>query len=413
MIWDPGSDCREDDELFVSSLLKLKYPELQANVASVCTGTIIVNTTGRLKLPNVLFDTGALHGSYISKDLVDKYRKNMKSRIRNVSGEVVLGDSSTKVKVNERINLPVEFVDWKGKSYAAMIDFCVWSMPGLDAIIGLPDILDHFLGFLVDMLETSRDDHKSDLVKAVFSLEERYHDLVKPWTVEQDPESPEEAESYVPCDFTGPLYYLSKPYEEVLEEYQAMFDEHVAEDWRKNTNVLKLLSTEKAKDVFCPAKWKGINGFEPLELQFKPEMPGEYKPAVRPINPRLYEDASIEFKRMEGYMYTDSDSPIASPLVIAPKATKPFIRICGDYIWVNRWLHVGHYYIPHVMKELEKAAGYEYFMDLDLTNSFHQIKLGPITSNKLSVVTPWGLRRPVYLPEGVAPASGTLQKMVM
>ena len=29
------------------------------------------------------------------------------------------------------------------------------------------------------------------------------------------------------------------------------------------------------------------------------------------------------------------------------------------------------------------------------------------------MVTPWGLRRPVYLPEGVAPASGILQKTVM
>ena len=31
----------------------------------------------------------------------------------------------------------------------------------------------------------------------------------------------------------------------------------------------------------------------------------------------------------------------------------------------------------------------------------------------LSVTTPWGLKRPIYLPEGVAPASGILQRMVM
>jgi len=67
----------------------------------------------------------------------------------------------------------------------------------------------------------------------------------------------------------------------------------------------------------------------------------------------------------------------------------------------------------HVVRELERAAGYKYFIDLDLTNSFHQIILGPVTSAKLSVTTPWGLKRPVYLPEGVAPASGILQRMVM
>jgi hypothetical protein len=112
-------------------------------------------------------------------------------------------------------------------------------------------------------------------------------------------------------------------------------------------------------------------------------------------------------------MYVDSYSPIASPLVVAPKATKPFIRLCGDYRWVNQYKKTAQYYIPHVMKELEMAAGYSYFIDLDLTNAFHQIVLSKETNEILSVTTPWGLKRPVFLPEGVAPASGILQRMVM
>jgi len=64
-------------------------------------------------------------------------------------------------------------------------------------------------------------------------------------------------------------------------------------------------------------------------------------------------------------------------------------------------------------EELERAAGYLYFIDLDLTNAFHQIILSKETSEMLSVTTPWGLKRPVFLPEGVAPASGILQRMVM
>ena len=400
--------------VLIASLLKLCYPEMESVVASVCSGSIVINDSRKIRLPRVLFDTGALHGSYISRELIDRFRVSMGSRIRKVDGEVVLGDNNTRIRVKERITLPIEFVDWKGNSYLAMVDFCVWDMPGLDAIMGLPDILGSFLDFMVDMLEANRkQEQQNDNVLAVCSLQEKYPDLVRPWTVEQDGESPEEEESYIPCSFTEPLYYLAKPHSEVIEEYKAEFEKHIAEDWKLNTNVVEILLGSKALEVFCPAEWKGISGFEPLELVWKEEMPVMYKPAVRPINPRLYEDASKEFKRMDTYMYTESDSAIASPLVIAPKATKPFIRICGDYIWINRWLHVGHYYIPNVMKELEKAAGFQYFLDLDLTNSFHQIKLGPVTSNKLSVVTPWGLRRPVYLPEGVAPASGTLQKMVM
>ena len=53
------------------------------------------------------------------------------------------------------------------------------------------------------------------------------------------------------------------------------------------------------------------------------------------------------------------------------------------------------------------------FLDLDLTNSFHQIPLGENTRQKLAVQTPWGLVEPMLLPEGVSPASGYLQKYVM
>ena len=53
------------------------------------------------------------------------------------------------------------------------------------------------------------------------------------------------------------------------------------------------------------------------------------------------------------------------------------------------------------------------FIDLDWTNSFHQIPISEQTSNRLSIQTPWGLVRPIFVPEGVGPASGILQKCVM
>jgi hypothetical protein len=61
---------------------------------------------------------------------------------------------------------------------------------------------------------------------------------------------------------------------------------------------------------------------------------------------------------------------------------------------------------------LTKAAGWKIFVDLDMTNSFHQIPIDEASSNLLSVSTPWGLFRPLFLPEGVGPASGILQSIV-
>ena len=115
---------------------------------------------------------------------------------------------------------------------------------------------------------------------------------------------------------------------------------------------------------------------------------------------------------MRTYFYETSTSPIASPLVIAPKATAPFIRLCGDYRPVNPYVSVPQEPIPHVQQAIAKAAGFTIFVDLDMTNSFHQIPIDFPSSNLLSVSTPWGLFRPKFLPEGVGPASGILESIV-
>jgi hypothetical protein len=52
------------------------------------------------------------------------------------------------------------------------------------------------------------------------------------------------------------------------------------------------------------------------------------------------------------------------------------------------------------------------FADLDWTNAYHQLRLDAETSRKLSVVVFGEQVEPVFMPEGVGPASGILQKVV-
>ena len=380
---------------------------------------VVIPEDYKICLNKVLWDSGALHSSYISQQWLDRHREILGERIRNVDTIVRLGDSKTCINLNEKVALEVEATSPVSSSSRkiAKVDFCVMSMPGMDAIIGLPDILNIYLDIFVDILEsgryqkgTARDSfHLTELE----DLERRHSDLEMPWKEQLDETPLEELETEDPCSFTGPLYYLSKPHVEVVEEYFQMFDEHISPEWRNEPALLELLQSPEAVQVFVPSEWKGINGFDPVTFEFKEDMPKVHRSASRPVNMRIFQDARVEFERMCTYMYVDSDSPIASPLVVAPKATKPFIRLCGDYRWVNQYVKTAQYYIPHVMKELEKAAGYTFFIDLDLTNAFHQIVLSKETSEVLSVTTPWGLKRPVFLPEGVAPASGVLQRMVM
>ena len=376
----------------------------------------------QLPLCNVLLDSGALHGSYISKDWVNARRELLRADLRRVQGAVKMGDNKTLVPIQEILRINVILTrSTTGERVKARLDLAVLDMNGgLDAIIGLPDILNHFLDVFIDLLESASPIEsvrpsatESISMMTLDELKESYPDLVDTWTTQVEAIAPEEMDTEEPCSFTGPLYYLSKPYDEVLADYFNMFDSHIAPEWRQDSRLLELLHSEEAIMVFAPRVWTGIEGIDPIELDFSEDMPKVHKPSPRPLNPKMKEAAVKEFERMCTYMYTDSDSPIACPLVVAPKATPPYVRICGDYVWVNRYVRTGQYYIPHVMKTLEKAAGFTHWLDLDLSNSFHQLLLGERTSNILSVATPWGLKRPKYLPEGVAPASGLLQRAVM
>ena len=109
-------------------------------------------------------------------------------------------------------------------------------------------------------------------------------------------------------------------------------------------------------------------------------MPKVHKARARQMNPKLKDSAETECQRLKKYLWVESDSTIASPLVVAPKARFPYICICGDYVWINKWIRMGQHYIPVAMKELEKAAGFKYYLDIDLTNAFHQLRLSERTA---------------------------------
>jgi hypothetical protein len=238
--------------------------------------------------------------------------------------------------------------------------------------------------------------------------------LIKPWSSDNKIENaPEDDDTPVPSSFPEYLHYMELTVEEAKAEFVALLDTHVCKDFAVKTDIIKFLS-ETGYKAFVPQNWEGINGIEPLELEFNKDMPVNMKPKARPVNPRLFQHAKIEFERLLQYLYEYSTSNIASCLVIAPKATAPFIRFCGDYAWLNKFINTGHYPIPHVFRNLEKICNFKVFLDFDMANSFHQIKLSKHTSAMLSesVQTPWGHVQPKFLPEGVGPASGILQKFV-
>ena len=78
-----------------------------------------------------LFDSGASHHSYISKQLVDRYRKKWKNSIRKVRAEVILGDNTTTLKIDEEITLNMSFCSpLKNKKVTKTIKMLLINTPG-------------------------------------------------------------------------------------------------------------------------------------------------------------------------------------------------------------------------------------------------------------------------------------------
>jgi hypothetical protein len=92
-------------------------------------------------------------------------------------------------------------------------------------------------------------------------------------------------------------------------------------------------------------------------------------------------------------------------VVVAKKATKPFIRLVGDYRRVSKYCRVPKNQIPDVIEELHKLVSYDLFHDLDLTNAYHHVPISIEKARKLSLQTPDGQVQPRFMPEGVSPAA--------
>ena len=369
-------------------------------------GVAVIGSCERL-LPRVLFDTGALSSSYVSSQWVDENFDLLQNLLVPVTSRVSLADNVTVVPINHVINLTLSFVDCELVKHSATLRCCVLPMPETSLIVGLPHILFEFFNLFESMLRSAH----GAVIAGKTSPHSGLSVLQDPWSTVPDPDSAEEVQSYTPCSFTGPLVFLLAGYENSLDSFQEMLSSHVSEEMKNLMPSVFDLIVEY-KDVFVPPEWLGITGVAPLKLQFREGLPRVHKPPARPINPRLLEDCKKEFERMSNYFYRQTTSPHASPLVTAPKATAPFVRFCGDYRWINEYIITGHYPIPNVQHSLNKAKGFRVFCDLDMTNSFHQISLDDETGDKLSVQTPWGQVAPMFLPEGVGPASGVLQSIV-
>ena len=368
-----------------------------------------------------VLDTGSEPFSVVAKEIVDQ---NQELRDRFVPQEsfATLADKKTRVRCYGFVEATLRF-EFNGKGYIADVHFNVMDMERGGALIGLYDIAFKFLDLLIDLLKTIASQLRDTLAgrlpepepppTSVSAVYDTRAGLQSPWSEPLLETPEEELDTPMPASYDGPLYHLSKPWEEVHAEYLAMLEAHIDPDFSKACpEFLELLKSPLCLDVFLPKSWEGLSQFEPYEIDFDASFPDVLRAPPRHFNPKLAESAYKEFKRLRGYFFSPSTSTVVSPMVLAPKATEPFVRFCIDLRVPNKYIKVPQDFFKNVRHELEKAIKFRIFGDLDAANAFHQIRLGPISAARLSVMTPWGHFQPNFLPEGVGPASGALNRVV-
>lgn len=374
-----------------------------------------------------LFDTGATR-DYINPEVVQRHQL----RTRSCRVLVTVADSTQSYATQEAWVSAVA-VDPEGKPTVIAAWMLVFDIPH-DIILGLPTLIGRmgqcFLSHLQALVRQVADQPEGLHAVATQSPQEleeptgpeeevpdpefrARHDaryLVQAWTRRLE-EAPEDTSTPLPSDWSEALHFMEMTVEQAEQEYLAKYKSRLGPAVADDQEVDDIMRTLGAK-VFVPQSWDGIKGVI-FKINWRPDMPRFKKPRARPVNPALYDHVKREYERLASYMYVPTDGPYASPLVVAPKATAPFIRLCGDYREINKWVEASQYPIPDIKKMLARLQGKRFYIDLDLSNAFHQIALDRDSSERLALQFPWGQMRPLFLPEGVKPASHQLQRVVM
>ena len=383
----------------------------------------VLTMDGPVQLSKVTLDTGANSGNYVGQDFFNRLSGVNSTKCQH---DVRLGDGQSKMRIKEKVSLQIQLLK-DDSFYTEPIHLQFYIVPSLgeEAIIGAPTLLsDCFLYFLevldaettlganlshrhaadlerlsLDVgLELQRNPPRRTVLERLVKESERLGkayrkdralmpvplfniesvsplvgEILEPWR-DAVTLCPEEELTPDPVSFMSDmLRFMELSVEDSRREYLSMLDDHVSEGMKGSCpEVMELLRSGLAQDVFAPSRWDGIK-VEPVTMQINGQLPPRMFTRARPLRAELYDCAKKEFERLRRYFYEESESPIASPLVIAPKSTAPYIRFCGDYRKINEFIVIPQQPIPIVQHELVKAAKYCYFVDLDMANSFHQI----------------------------------------
>jgi hypothetical protein len=369
---------------------------------------------------------------------------------------VRLGDNKTVKKLDQFIIAPLCF-HHNNRDHRGTIKFYVFDS-GYDLIVGMPDILQYFATFLCaqilsEMPSISNEDllylmsviakNSYELMDEVvlpvqssensqhpasfnsipvFDPEMHYapivdeHELLKPWSRPIILCAPED-------DFDMPpaLHYLSKPHAEHVENFFKSIAPHTENKAFLDLPAVKeALLTDKYLQVFCPHQWTGIDPkicpeLLPVELEMLSNTPTSLSIPSPHIPHRLMPYFEPEWVRLTSYMWVPHSGPYACALLAVPKWNPDgtaTCRVAGDFRPINVFIKRYNETVEDPHRIATEISKFKFKADWDCRNGFHGLPLSERSSNFLAVHAPNGQYRPLFMPEGLGPATSIYQRVM-
>ena len=133
---------------------------------------------------------------------------------------------------------------------------------------------------------------------------------------------------------------------------------------------------------------------------------------ARHLDPSRLQQAKAEFDKLEAAgIIRCSNSPWSSPLHLVPKPDGSW-QPCGDFRRLNLATTPDCCPLPNIQDLSARLHGATIFSKLDLAKVYHQVPVHPPDIPKMAVITPFGLCKYCYMPNGLCNAAQTFQRLL-
>lgn len=169
---------------------------------------------------------------------------------------------------------------------------------------------------------------------------------------------------------------------------------------------------DKYPNIFSPINPKIVKSSEKYQIIIKKEakLPHEN---FRRLTPLKLKAAKKHFDELLDLgIISPSNSPVASPLHMVPKANSMEWRPTGDYRMLNQSIQNDAYPIPNIEDVLSITNNCTYFTELDLVKAFNQLPVAEEHKHLTAITTPFGLFEWNCMPFGLKTSAQAFQRFI-